>query len=304
MAGTPIPSVGRIDRKYLEIQYSRTKGFVLRMLENPLTFVGIIIVLSFIIMAIAAPVLMEPGNRPYQMQRSDTVRAPPGTPGHPLGTMFNGGDILYGIIWGSRLTVGLSFSVVIATTIIGTVVGGIAGMVGGLVDEAIMRTVDAIMSIPDIVAVMAIVMILGIGWWNIAIGLIMVHWVAAARIMRGEVIHVKNEEFVDASRVMGESQLSVLFREILPNAIQPILVQETLAAGRVVLIAASVSFIGLAPAGIAEWGVMVSAGQSGLLAGRWWTSLIPGAALFLWAFGWNIIGDGLRDVLDPQTTET
>lgn len=285
------------------MRFERFRGVVLGLLENPLTLLGMVIVAAYLVMALLAPII-EPstGGNPYQMPRDfAAARQPPMTDGYLFGTTETGGDLLYGIIWGSRLTIYISLSVVVSTTVIGCIIGGVAGYVGGWVDEVIMRFVDAMISIPALVWAIAFVTALGPSITNIVIGLSTMLWGTYARIMRGEVIHVKNEAYVEAAHVVGESHTQVFLKEIVPNAIPPIFVQSTLYFGKVVLIAASVSFIGLAPPGIVEWGVLVSQGQQGLIAGRWWGSFFPGLAIFFWAFGWNVIGDGLRDVLDPRS---
>jgi len=291
------------NQRKARMRYEQFRRVFLELLRNPLTLIGMIIVATYILVALLAPVLAPAsGGDPYQMPRNfEALRQPPLTEGYLLGTTETGGDLLYGIIWGSRLTIAISLTVVISTTIIGVVFGGIAGYVGGWVDEVIMRTVDALIAIPALVWAIAVVTALGPSITNIIIGLSTMLWGTYARIMRGEVIHVKNEDYVEAARVVGDSHTSVFLKEVIPNAIPPIFVQSTLYFGKVVLIASSVSFIGLAPPGLVEWGVLVSQGQQGLLAGRWWGSLFPGFAIFLWAFGWNVIGDGLRDVLDPRS---
>lgn len=307
MAASNLDSVVRIfvpNRRKLRMRYRRLRAVLAALLEDPLAFVGILLVVGFLLMAAFAPVLAPPSETqsPYQMPRDwDNLRAPPGTAGHPLGTTATGGDILYGIIWGSRFTLAISLTVVLSTAAFGTLLGGIAGYIGGWVDDLIMRTVDAMIAIPALVWTIAVVVALGPSITNIIIGLSTMLWGTYARIMRGEVIHVKNEEYVQAARVVGEGHPFIFLREITPNAVPPIFVQSTLYFGKVVLIAASVSFIGLAPLGLAEWGVLISQGQNGLLAGRWWASFFPGLAIFLWAMGWNVIGDRLRDVLDPHT---
>ena len=307
MAASDINAVVRYitpNSRKLKMRYRRLRSVIRALLEDPLAFIGIMIVVGFILMAIFAPILAPPqGNQsPYQMPRDfDALRQPPGTPGHPLGTTVSGGDILYGIIWGSRYTIAISLTVVLSTSVVGTLLGGIAGYVGGWVDDVIMRLVDSMIAIPALVWTIAVVAALGPSITNIIIGLSTMLWGTYARIMRGEVIHVKNEEYVQAAEVVGESHPLIFLREVAPNAVPPIFVQSTLYFGRVVLTAASVSFIGLAPLGLAEWGVLISQGQQGLIAGRWWPSFFPGLAIFLWAMGWNVIGDRLRDVLDPHT---
>lgn len=284
------------------MRLGRLRSLFNEMSENPLTLLGMIIVVAFILFALFTPLLMPgQGQDPYQMPRDwDNAEEPPMTDGHVLGTTQTGGDVLYGIAWGSRLSIGLSIAVVTVTALIGTIVGGVAGFVGGRVDDALMRVVDALIAIPPLIFALAFVVAVGPSYENIAFALMAMMWGSYARIIRGEVIHVKNNEYIDAARVTGVSELSLFVKDVLPNAIPPIFVQSTLYFGRVVLIASSLAFIGLAQPGITEWGVLISNGQSDLVAGRWWTSVFPGLAIFLWAFAWNMIGDGLRDVLDPR----
>lgn len=305
MASEPLSGVGTryIDRRGLAVRWERLKALFVQLMRNPLTLLGIVLVVAFILVALLVPYIMPAqGQNAYQMPRDwAAAREPPGTPGHPLGTTNTGGDVLYGILWGARLSIVMSLGVVLATTFFGTVLGGIAGYVGGIVDEIIMRVTDAMISLPALIWAIAVVAALGNSYMNVGIALTTILWGTYARIIRGEVIHVKNEDYVDAARVTGVSEVSVFLREVLPNAIPPIFVQSTLYFGRVVLIASSLAFIGLAESGLTEWGRIIAMGQDGLFAGRWWASVFPGIAIFLWAFGWNMIGDGLRDILDPRS---
>lgn len=273
------------------------------VLSNPTTVIGLTIIVLMLGMALLAPVITEPNvPSPYQMPRDwGAVRAPPGTPGHPLGTTNNGGDVLYGVIWGARTSLQLSLTVVSITVVIGVLVGSIAGFLGGRVDELLMRLVDVFLSIPELIFALAIAAVLGPSFSNIILALAVVFWVKYARIMRAQIIHVKQNEYIDAARVIGDSKLRIYLKDVLPNSITPVMVQATLDMGNVVLIGATLSFIGLSEAGIAEWGVLVSEGQAGISAGRWWASTFPGLMVFLWALAFNLLGDGLRDALDPRT---
>ena len=294
------------DRKALERRVARTKALTAEFLANPLTLLGVLIVLFFVALALAAPeIAPPPGDQPYQMPRDWANRlVPPGSPAHPLGTSRTGGDIFYGIVWGSRLSIAISLSVVTVSVLIGVTVGTLAGFFGGWVDELLMRTVDGLIALPATVLALAIVTALGPSYVNIGIALSTMLWGTYARIIRGEVIHVKNEEYVDAARVIGQPRHAIITRHVLPNAIQPIFVQATLEIGAIVIIASGLAFIGLAEPGLAEWGRLTAQGQQDLIRGKWWPSLVPGLAIFLWAFGWNMIGDGLRDVLDPRMDST
>jgi peptide/nickel transport system permease protein len=157
------------------------------------------------------------------------------------------------------------------------------------------------LSIPELIFALAIAAVLGPSFGNIVFALAAVFWVKYARIMRAQIMHVKQNDYVDAARMIGDSKFNIYFRDVLPNAITPVMVQATLDMGHVVLVGATLSFIGLSQAGIAEWGVLVSEGQAGISAGRWWASTFPGLMVFLWALAFNLVGDGLRDALDPRT---
>ena len=273
------------------------------VLGNPTTVVGFVIIVLMLAMAALAPLITTPNTPdPYQMPRDfGYLNQPPGSPGAPLGTDSNGASILYGIIWGSRTSLQLSLVVVSITIVIGTAVGSIAGFVGGKVDTFLMRIVDIFLSVPELILALAIAAILGPALQNIILAIAAVYWVKYARIIRGQIIHVKQNEYVDAARVIGDSRLRIYRKDILPNAFTPVAVQATLDMGQVVLVGATLSFIGLAEAGLAEWGVMVSDGQTGISAGRWWASTFPGLMVFLWSLAFNLVGDGLRDALDPRT---
>jgi peptide/nickel transport system permease protein len=287
----------------LAVRIRRFAELAREVLRNPTTVVGLVIIVALIGMALLAPLIAEP-NTPdaYQMPRDwGAVNQPPGTPGHPLGTTATGGDVLYGVVWGSRTSLQMSVIVVGITMVVGTIMGSIAGFIGGRVDEIIMRLVDVFLAIPELIFALAIAAVLGPSFGNIIFALAVVFWVKYARIIRGQIIHIKHNEYVDSARVIGDSKLNIYRRDVLPNSVTPVVVQATLDMGNIVLVGATLSFIGLAEAGLAEWGVLVSEGQAGISAGRWWASTIPGAMVFLWALAFNLFGDGLRDVLDPRT---
>ena len=302
----PLPRVGTSAESALRVRLRRAREISANVLSNPTTLGGLIVIVAMIAMALLAPWITEPNTPdPAQMPRDwGAIAEPPGTPGHPLGTTNTGGDVLYGIIWGARTSLRLSLLVVGITVTVGVAVGSLAGFRGGKVDEILMRIVDVFLSIPELIFALAIAAVLGPSFRNIILALAVVFWVKYARIMRGQVIHVKENEYVDAARVIGDSPWRIFRKDVLPNSITPVVVQATLDMGNIVLVGATLSFIGLAEAGLAEWGVLVSEGQSGISAGRWWASTFPGLMVFLWALGFNLLGDGLRDVLDPRTENT
>lgn len=285
------------------VKWARRLEVGREVIRNPLTVIGLTIILLFLMMAAFAPLLVEPNQPdPYQSPRDwSNIDSPPGVAGHILGTDSTGGDVLYGIIWGSRLSLQLSVSVVLFTLVFGTIVGSFAAMRGGRIDNLLMRIVDVVLSIPELIFALAIAAVLGPSFSNIILALAAVFWVKYARIIRGEIIKVKQADYVAAARVVGDSSWNIYRKDVLPNAASPLIVQATLDMGNVVLFGATLSFIGLAQAGLTEWGALVSSGQSGLLAGEWWVSTFAGLAIVLWALAFNLVGDGLRDVLDPKT---
>jgi peptide/nickel transport system permease protein len=287
------------------VRAGRTGTLAWQALKKPTTAGGFIIILLLIGMAVFAPLLTEANTPdPYQMPRNfNLIDAPPGTSGHLLGTTSDGGDVLYGVIWGARQSVRLSITVVVVAVLVGVIVGSLAAVIGGKVDEFLMRIVDVFMSVPELIFPLAIAAVLGPSFSNIIIALAAVLWAKYARIIRAEILRVRQSSYVEAASAIGDSKFRIYRRDILPNSITPITVQATLEMGHVVLLGATLSFIGLAEAGLAEWGVLVSEGQRGIAAGRWWAATFPGLMIFLWALAFNLVGDGLRDALDPRTED-
>jgi peptide/nickel transport system permease protein len=307
MASAEIASTrgARLRESTFAIRAGRTGSLAWQALKKPTTAGGFIIIVLLIGMAVLAPFLAEP-NTPsaYQMPRDWTlIDAPPGTEGHLLGTTSDGGDVFYGIVWGARSSVRLSITVVAVAVTVGVLVGSLAAVVGGKVDELLMRVVDVFMSVPELIFPLAIAAVLGPSFSNIIIALAAVLWAKYARIIRAEILRVRQSSYVEAASAIGDSRFRIYRRDILPNSITPITVQATLEMGHVVLLGATLSFIGLAEAGLAEWGVLVSEGHRGIAAGRWWAATFPGLMIFLWALAFNLVGDGLRDALDPRTED-
>ena len=203
----PSPPIVTSHESALRVRLRRIGETAGRVLSNPTTVAGLIIIVLMVGMALLAPWLIEP-NTPnaYQMPRDwGALAVPPGSPGHPLGTTNIGGDVLYGVIWGARTSLRLSVIVVSVTVAIGVAVGSIAGFRGGRIDEILMRIVDVFLSIPELIFALAIAAVLGPSFRNIILALAVVFWVKYARIMRAQVIHVKQNEYVDAARVIGDS---------------------------------------------------------------------------------------------------
>lgn len=287
----------------LKVRALRLWGTTKEVFSRGSTAAGATVILLMLAMAIFAPLLVPENPRgAFQMPRDlSSVAVPPGTEGHLLGTTRLGGDVLYGVVWGARLSLQLSLYVVAGAVLMGTIVGSTAGIIGGKVDALLMRTVDVFLSVPALIFPLAIAAVLGPSFINIVVALAAIMWARYARIIRSQILQVREEDYVDAARAIGDSKFGIIRRDILPNSFTPVAVQATLDMGHAVLLGATLAFIGLAVAGQAEWGTLVSEGQADIIAGRWWTSTFPGLMVFLWALSFNLVGDGLRDVLDPRT---
>ena len=270
--------------------------------KSPLTLIGIAIVIGLLMVALLAPVLAPPNPiDPYLRPNTWLQPQPPGTPGHILGTGVNGADVYYGIIWGTRVSLQISLYVVAAALLVGLLLGGVAGYFGRWIDEVVMRITDLFMAIPGLILAMAIASALGPSIQNIMTALIVVWWPAYVRIFRGQVLVTKQSQYIDAARCCGASSRRIIFRHIVPNSIAPLLVQASLDLGVVVLVSAGLSFIGFGPPpGYSEWGLMIAEGRAYISLGYWWMVLFPGLAITIFVLGFNLLGDGLRDLLDPK----
>jgi peptide/nickel transport system permease protein len=211
------------------------------------------------------------------------------------------------MVWGARTAFKVAVKVVSVSVLIGVLIGGAAGFYGGWVDEILMRFTDIILAFPDLVLAVVIVAVLGPSLDHVMYSVMAVSWPSYARLMRGDVLSVKERDFVTAARALGASDVRILFRHIVPNSIYPVLVVASLSTGSVVITAAALSFLGLgAPPGYADWGYLISLsrnwimGSSGNPFAYWHTVFIPGAAIFLFVLGWNLLGDAVRDILDPR----
>jgi len=280
------------------------------MRETPLSIVGLAIVIFFTIIAIAAPVLAppRPGRDPYMIPRYGYSPIPkPPSPEHPFGLTQGQYDLYYGVIWGTRAAYRIGVLIVAVSALIGIIMGGIAGYYGGIIDEILMRITDIIFAFPGLILAMALVVAFGPGLDSVTLAMILVWWPGYARLIRGEFLRIKSEDFVEAAKAIGCSDLRVIVKHILPNAIYPLLIMASLDIGSVVLTVAALSFLGLgAPEGYADWGQLISlsrnwiTGKPGDPFAYWYVYTIPGLFLFLFVMGWNLLGDALRDVMDPM----
>lgn len=221
-------------------------------------------------------------------------------PGHLLGTAENGIDVLTHVLHGARVSLVVSFFAVLLSAALGITLGGIAGYAGGLVDEALMRLVDVLLAFPGILLALFITAVLGPSLANVVFALSFSGWTGYARLTRGQVLTLRERDYVQAARALGSGPGRILFRHVLPNAAGPLLVQATFALPGAIVAEASLSFLGLGvPPGTPSWGALVDQGTQYLLVAPH-VALFPGIALALTVLGFNLLGDALRDALDPR----
>ncbi|MDQ7842657.1 MAG: ABC transporter permease [Armatimonadota bacterium] len=255
-------------------------------------------VLVGLIMAVA---LFAPWIAPYDPLAQDfSVRLQPPSRAHWFGTDQFGRDIFSRVVFGSRIALEIILIVSAISGGVGALVGWIAGYFGGRTDEILMRITDMFLAFPSLVLAMAFAAALGPSLPNMILAISLVTWTPYARLARGETLRTKAQDFVEAARAMGASDLRIIFRHVLPMTVSVLIVQLTLRMGTIILTAAGLGFLGLgAQPPTPEWGAMVSDGRN-YLVDQWWMSTLPGSAIAAAVLGFNLLGDGIRDILDPR----
>jgi peptide/nickel transport system permease protein len=308
--------------------YRIVRGIV----TNPLSIVGTILILFFLLVAIFSPQIIAPSSpiNAYMIPRDGfaTVPLPPGTPWirqaptlpfwwkaltgtdkwfHVLGTTSGQWDIFYGLVWGTRTAIIVGVLVEGLTLLIGIIIGAIAAFYGGWLDEVLMRITEIFMAFPFFMAALTLSAILtpimGRGIWPPAIALIIFGWMSYARLIRGDILSIRERDFITAARVVGASDSRILFSHIIPNAIYPTLVLASMDIGTIVISFAALSFLGIGTeVGYADWGQLISFARNWIpvLSQYWWIVIYPGIVLILFVLGWNLVGDALRDIMDPK----
>jgi peptide/nickel transport system permease protein len=281
-----------------------------RFRRDKLAFFGAAIMIILILTALGAPLFSEYVTHytPEQIELGATLkpigfRKSPDAPIHVLGTDELGRDVLTRIIYGSRVSLYVSFLTVLVSLTIGTVIGAVAGYYGGLVDNALMRFVDIVLSIPALFLLLLIAVVFRPGVSGLALVIASLNWVTVSRLVRGEFLSLKKRDFVDAARVVGASNVRIIFQHILPNAFSPIIVAATLALGNVILIETALSYLGMGvQPPTPSWGNMLTNAKQYLYHAP---SLItiPGFFIFVTVLAGNLMGNGLRDALDPRLRE-
>jgi len=270
-----------------------------RIYKNPLTAFGLGIIFLLILTVFFAPYLAPYPDQGRGLSNLKERLLSPSIK-HPLGTDNLGRDILSRIIFGSRISLKATLVVIVIVLSLGVPLGLIAGYFGGKVDDIIMRFADMVLAFPSLLLAIAIVASLGPSLLNALIAVSLPWWPWYTRLMRSQVLSIKEMQFVESARAIGVSRRRIMFRHILPNCLSPIIVQATLDMGYIILAIAGLGFLGLGtqpPA--ADWGVMVSDGREFFMI-QWWISTFSGAAIFLTALAFNLVGDGIREALDPK----
>jgi peptide/nickel transport system permease protein len=266
-----------------------------RLRANPVSLFGLVLAIALIVVALAAP-LITPFD-PIELDPGNRLLPPSST--NWFGTDDGGRDIYSRVIFGTRYSLLAAVVVLVLAVTVGTTVGLVAGFAGGNIDEALMRLTDMFLAFPALVLAMGISAALGASLANSMIAIAIVWWPWYARLVRGQTLRLRQEQFVDAARASGAGDAHMIVRHILPNCWTPIIVQVTLDVGYAILTTASLSFIGLgAQPPTPEWGAMVATGKDYILD-QWWMATFPGLAIFLAVMAFNLLGDGLQEALSP-----
>lgn len=280
-------------------EYLRSEDFRINMIlirRSPLTILGISLVTLLVLVALLAPYIAK--QDPVKQELSKRLLPP--SPEHPFGTDQLGRDIFSRVVWGSRISLMIAVIVVAVSFSLGTLIGVVSGYFGGKVDEVLMRVTDIFMAFPRLILAMAVAAALGPGIFNTMLAIAFVSWVYYARLARASTLQVREETFVEAARAIGASDLRIIFRHVLPMIVPPVIVQATLDMGGTILTAAGLGFLGLGvQPPTPEWGVMVSEGRR-FVTEQWWVSTFPGFAILLATLGFNLLGDGINDILNVR----
>jgi peptide/nickel transport system permease protein len=295
MSSTPI-SIRRSGTRSVLAEPGAARAVWRTVRRSPLTLAGAVVIAFFVIVATLAPWLAV--ESPIAQDLSQRL-APPSLQ-HPFGTDSLGRDVYSRVVYGARISVVSGVAVVAAAFAFGIAAGTAAGWRAGWWDETLMRVTDMFLAFPSLVLALAISAILRPSLTNALIAIAVVSWPPYGRLTRAQVLSLRSRDYIEAARAEGATDLVIIVRHLIPNAIAPLLVQGTLDVGNIILISAGLSFIGFgAQPPTPEWGLMVSEGRSFLME-QWWIATFPAVAILLLVLGFNLVGDGIRDVLDPR----
>ena len=286
-----------IGNEELVIRWKRLKIGFRRLRRNSLSFAALIVIGTIAGMAILAPLIS-----PYDPNATDSNQGMSSVSlQHPMGTDIFGRDILSRVIHGARVDLLVALGATLIALVISSAVGSLSGYSGGWIDHTLMRVIDTIMSFPSFILAMGITAALGNKLINVVIAIAITHTPIYTRLIRGEMLRIREMEYAEAARTVGNPKSRIIFYHLLPNCFPPVIVQATLAMGWAILTVAGLSFIGLGiQPPLSEWGYMTAEGANYIVSGEWWIFLFPGLAIMITVLSFNMVGDALRDVLDPR----
>ena len=267
--------------------------------RNKLSLLAFAIIILLVLSAIFAPVIVPYPEDVYSAHIEQKLEAPSSE--HIMGTDELGRDVFSRLVCGARVSISTALIAVGVALVIGIPLGAIAGTFGGWVDNVIMRITDVFLSFPPLLLAIALVTLLGPGLTNAIIAIVVSWWPWYTRLVRGQAISIKERKFVQAAETIGTSKAKIIFSHIVPNCISPVIVQASMDIGGVIMTVASLPFLGLgAQQPQPEWGLMISVGRASF-PDKWWCCIFPGIAIFLTVLSFNLLGDAIREILDPKT---
>ncbi|MDY6765166.1 MAG: ABC transporter permease [Halobacteria archaeon] len=300
---TDAEGTGRVEQRGF-IERFLASPFLSDLLSNRLAVIGLFIITVVVITAIGSRILLDIEQLQATKLGSQPFLAPPSLE-YPFGTDIQARNIFLRVLYGSWLALKYGTVIVAASTVLGVSLGIVASYYGDITDNVIMRTMDVLLAFPSLLLALALVAIFGAGLWKAVLALTLVYTPRFARVVRGAALKVLEDEYIDATEALGARDPRILAYHILPNTLAPVTVQSTLNFGLALIDLAALSFLGFgASPGTPSWGMMLQNGvKNGLLTGKWWWSFFPGLALALTVLGFNLLGDGMRDALDPRMRE-
>jgi peptide/nickel transport system permease protein len=269
--------------------------FARRFFSRPTALIGFALFVGIALVALLAPILFARG--PFSIVGMPLL--PPGAPGLLAGSDVLGRDMAVGLAYGARISLLVGIASTLFAVGIGVLLGAVAGYYGGLVDDLLMRVTEFFQIIPSFVLLMVLVAFLQPSLGSTIIGIALVTWPQVARVVRGEFLSLRSREFVQAARTLGESDLRIIFTQILPNALPPIVVVSSMMVGSAILTESALSFLGLGDPNLLSWGSMIGGARSAMWV-AWWTTVLPGLSIMVTVLALNFIGDGLNDALNPR----
>jgi peptide/nickel transport system permease protein len=270
-------------------------NFARRFFARPTAIFGFAVFAAIVVIALAAPLIFARG--PFSIVGMPLL--PPGAPGLPAGSDVLGRNMMVGLAYGARISLLVGLASTLCAVGIGVLLGAVAGYYGGLVDDLLMRVTEFFQIIPSFVLLMVLVAFLQPSLGSAVIGIALISWPQVARVVRGEFLSLRSREFVQAARTLGLRDAAIIFTQILPNALPPIVVVSSMMVGNAILTESALSFLGLGDPNLLSWGSMIGGSRSAMWV-AWWTTVLPGLSIMMTVLALNFIGDGLNDALNPR----